>query len=103
MRWWGWCSELGVRAENEVLGLGISSACVVTPPPPPVAPPQDVCQGLEKLKAAVLSLSASARRLSDKEEAERAAAALQASYDVSVQQAKDKQSQLEGLLSLWQK
>ena len=43
------------------------------------------------------------RRLSNKEKAERAAAALQASYDVSVQQAKDKQSQLEGLLSLWQK
>ena len=70
-------------------------------PPPP--PPQDLCQGLEKLKAVVLSLSASARRLSDKEKAERAAATLQASYDVNVQQAKDKQSQLEGLLSLWQK
>ena len=65
--------------------------------------PQDVCQGLEKLKAAVLSLSATARRLSDREQAERAAAALQAGYDHNLQLAKDKQSKLESLLSLWQK
>ena len=50
-----------------------------------------------------MSLSAGARRLSDREQAERAAAALQAGYDHSLQQAKDKQSKLEGLLSLWQK
>lgn len=65
--------------------------------------PQDVCQSLERLKAAFLSLSAGARRLSDREQAERAVAALQTSYDQSLGQAKEKQNTLEKVLSLWQK
>ncbi len=65
--------------------------------------PQDVCQHLEKLKGTLLSLSAGARRLSDKEQAERTVTELNTSYDQNVQEAKDKQSTLENLLSLWQK
>lgn len=64
---------------------------------------QDVCQNQEKLKGALLNLSAGARRLSDKEQAERIMTALNNTYDQSVQEAKDKQSTLENLLSLWQK
>uniref|UniRef100_A0A8C7ULC6 Spectrin repeat containing, nuclear envelope 1b n=1 Tax=Oncorhynchus mykiss TaxID=8022 RepID=A0A8C7ULC6_ONCMY len=57
---------------------------------------------LESLKAALLPLSAGARRLSDREQAERAVAALQTSYDQSLGQAKEKQNTLEKVLSLWQ-
>lgn len=64
---------------------------------------QDVCQQLEKLKGTLLSLSAGARRLSDKEQAERTVTELNSSYDQNTQEAKDKQSSLENLLSLWQK
>lgn len=64
---------------------------------------QDVCQHQEKLKGTLLSLSAGARRLSDKEQAERTVTELNSSYDQNVQKAKDKQSTLENLLSLWQK
>ncbi|KAF1374585.1 hypothetical protein PFLUV_G00230620 [Perca fluviatilis] len=63
----------------------------------------DVCQHQEKLKGTLLSLSAGARRLSDKEQAERTVTELNNSYDQNVQKAKDKQSTLENLLSLWQK
>ncbi|KAK6304736.1 hypothetical protein J4Q44_G00253220 [Coregonus suidteri] len=63
----------------------------------------DVSQSLERLKAALLPLSAGARRLSDREQAERAVAALQTSYDQSLWQAKEKQNTLEKVLSLWQK
>lgn len=65
--------------------------------------PQDVCQYLEKLKGTLLSLSAVARRLSDKEQAERTVTELNTSYEQSIEEAKDKQSSLENLLSLWQK
>lgn len=65
--------------------------------------PQDVCQGLERLKGTLLSLSAGARRLSDKEQAERTVTELNSSYDQNIQESKDKQSTLENLLSLWQK
>lgn len=65
--------------------------------------PQDVCQSLERLKGSLLSLSAGARRLSDKEQAERTVTELNTSYDQNVLDAKDKQSILENLLSLWQK
>ena len=68
-----------------------------------VGVPQDVCQHLEKLKGTLLSLSAGARRLSDKEQAERTVTALNTSYEQYTQEAKDKQSSLENLLSLWQK
>lgn len=51
----------------------------------------------------MLSLSAGARRLSDKEQAERTVAELSSSYERSLQEAKDKQSSLENLLCLWQK
>lgn len=64
---------------------------------------QDVCQHLEKLKGTLLSLSAVARRLSDKEQAERTVTELNISYEQSIEEAKDKQSSLENLLSLWQK
>lgn len=64
---------------------------------------QDVCQCLERLKGTLLSLSAGARRLSDKEEAERTVTKLNATFDQHVQESKDKQSTLENLLSLWQK
>lgn len=64
---------------------------------------QDVCQQLEKLKGAMLSLSAGARRLSDKEQAERTVTELNTGYENSLQDAKDRQSSLENLLSLWQK
>lgn len=64
---------------------------------------QDACQQLEKLKGAILSLSAGARRLSDKEQAERTVTELSSSYESSLQEAKDKQSSLENLLCLWQK
>lgn len=65
--------------------------------------PQDVFQSLEKLKATLLSLCAGARRLSEREKAERAVTDLQHSYEQSLKQAKDKQAQMENLLSLWQK
>lgn len=65
--------------------------------------PQDVCQCLEGLKGTLLSLSAGARRLSDKEQAERTVTELNTSYDQNVQEAKYKQTTLENLLSLWQK
>lgn len=64
---------------------------------------QDVCQSLEKLRGTIVSLSAGARRLSDKEQAERTVTGLNTSYDQYTQEAKDKQSSLENLLSLWQK
>lgn len=64
---------------------------------------QDVCQGLEQLKGPLLSLSSAARRLSDKEEAVRTVTQLNTSYELDLQEAKDKQSALENLLSLWQK
>lgn len=64
---------------------------------------QDVTQNLEKLKGNLLSLSAGARRLSDKEQAEKAVTQLNTSYEQSTEKAKDKQSSLENLLSLWQK
>lgn len=51
----------------------------------------------------MLSLSAGARRLSDKEQAERTVTELSSSYENSLQEAKDKQSSLENLLCLWQK
>ena len=68
-----------------------------------VIAPQDVCQCLERLKGTLLSLSAGARRLSDKEQAERTVTQLNTSYEQNVQEAKDKQNTLETLLSLWQK
>lgn len=64
---------------------------------------QDACQCLERLRGTLLSLSAGARRLSDKEQAERTVTELNTTYDQHVQEAKDKQSTLENLLSLWQK
>lgn len=51
----------------------------------------------------MLSLSAGARRLSDKEQAERTVTELNTSYEQSTEVAKDKQSSLENLLSLWHK
>ena len=60
-------------------------------------------QSLERLKASLLSMSAVARRLGDRQQADRAVVELHKSYDVSLKQAKDKQTTLENLLSLWQK
>lgn len=51
----------------------------------------------------MLSLSAGARRLSDKEQAERTVTELGSSYERTLQEAKDKQNSLENLLCLWQK
>lgn len=65
--------------------------------------PQDVYQQLEKLKGTLLSLAAGARRLSEKEEAGKTVTELNISYDQNIQEAKDKQTSLENLLSLWQK
>lgn len=64
---------------------------------------QDMFQSLEKLKATLLSLSAGTRRLSEREKAERAVAALQQSYEQCLKQAKEKQNQMESLMSHWQK
>lgn len=64
---------------------------------------QDVFQNLEKLKGNLLSLSASARRLCDKEQAEKTLTELNTSYEQSIERAKVKQSALENLFSLWQK
>ncbi|RXN33841.1 nesprin-1 isoform X3 [Labeo rohita] len=63
----------------------------------------DMFPSLEKLKATLLSLSAGARRLSEREKAEKAVAALQQSYEKCLKQAKEKQNQMESLLSHWQK
>ncbi|TSO25166.1 Nesprin-1 [Bagarius yarrelli] len=63
----------------------------------------DVFQSLEKVKASLLSLCSGARRLSEREKAESSATVLQHSYEQSLKQAKDKQSHMESLLSLWQK
>ncbi|KAG1946578.1 nesprin-1 [Pimephales promelas] len=63
----------------------------------------DMFQSLEKLKATLLSLCAGARRLSEREKAEKAVAALQESYEQCLKQAKKKQNQMESLLSHWQK
>lgn len=64
---------------------------------------QDVFQNLEKLKGNLLSLSATARRLCDKDQAEKTLTELNTSYEQSMEQAKVKQSTLENLFSLWQK
>lgn len=64
---------------------------------------QDVVQYVEKLKGNLLSLSASARRLNDKEQAEKTLTELNTSYEQSMEGAKVKQSSLENLFSLWQK
>ncbi|KAJ0062855.1 hypothetical protein NL108_008143 [Boleophthalmus pectinirostris] len=62
-----------------------------------------MCQNLERLKGSLLSLTAGARRLSDREEVERTVADLNSQYDQHLREAKDKQSALESLLSHWQK
>lgn len=64
---------------------------------------QDVVQSLEKLKGNLMSLSASARRLNDKEQAEKTLTELNTSYEQSMEGAKVKQTTLENLFSLWQK
>lgn len=58
---------------------------------------------MEKLKGNLLSLCASARRLTEKEQAEKTLTELNTSYDQSMEEAKNKQSSLENLFSLWQK
>lgn len=60
-------------------------------------------QSLEKLKATLQSLCAGARRLSEREKAEKAVAALQQTYEQCLKQAKERQNQMESLLSHWQK
>ncbi|CAG13184.1 unnamed protein product, partial [Tetraodon nigroviridis] len=57
----------------------------------------DVFQNLEKLKGNLLSLCASARRLTEKEQAEKTLTELNTSYEQSLEEAKDKQSSLENL------
>lgn len=64
---------------------------------------QDVFQSLEKLKATLLTQCAGARRLSEREKAEKALEDLQHSYEQSLKQAKNKQGRLESLLTLWRK
>lgn len=64
---------------------------------------QDVFQSLENLKGNLLSLSASARRLCDKEQAEKTLTELNTSYEQNMERANVKQSVLENLFSLWQK
>lgn len=51
----------------------------------------------------LLSLCSGARRLSEREKAKIEVTGLQHSYEQSLKQAKDKQSHMEALLSLWQK
>ena len=64
---------------------------------------QDVCQSLEKQRGALLSLSTSARRLSERERAEQLMQELQRSHERSLKQAVDMQNRLENVLGLWQK
>lgn len=58
---------------------------------------------MEKLKRNLLSLCTSARRLTEKEQAGKTLTELNTSYDQSMEEAKNKQSSLENLFSLWQK
>lgn len=55
------------------------------------------------MKGTLLSVYAGARRLTEREKAEREVTVLQHSYEHSLKQAKEKQSHMESLLSLWQK
>lgn len=64
---------------------------------------QDVCQALQQLKAPLLALSASARRLGDDGPAERTVTELSAALEQALQEAKVRQGRLESLLSSWQR
>uniref|UniRef100_A0AAV2JAL2 Calponin-homology (CH) domain-containing protein n=1 Tax=Knipowitschia caucasica TaxID=637954 RepID=A0AAV2JAL2_KNICA len=63
----------------------------------------DVCQNLERLRGPLLALTAGARRLSDRAEAEKTAVRVNSQFEQHLQEAKDKQNALEGLLSHWQR
>lgn len=64
---------------------------------------QDVSQALQQLKAPLLALSASARRLGDHDPAQRTVTELSAALEQALQEAKEKQDRLESLLSSWQR
>nr|XP_057913481.1 nesprin-1 isoform X6 [Doryrhamphus excisus] len=63
----------------------------------------DAAQQLERLRGALLSLSAGTRRLSDRDQVEAAVKELSSNFEQSTQEAKLKQSTLETLLSVWQR
>ncbi|XP_073672409.1 nesprin-1-like [Paramisgurnus dabryanus] len=63
----------------------------------------DVVQHLQQLGPRLMSLSLGWRRLSDGGQLEKAVAELQQAHKLHTQQATDKQSKLENLLTLWQR
>ncbi|XP_029943278.1 nesprin-1-like [Salarias fasciatus] len=63
----------------------------------------DVVQGLEVLRGTLLTLAGGARRLGDRDEAEKTVSSLDSSYQQNLQDARTKQNVLEKLLGAWQR
>ncbi|KAB0392836.1 hypothetical protein E2I00_007090, partial [Balaenoptera physalus] len=63
----------------------------------------DLCQALESLTSTVAGLSASARKVSNRESSVQEAAALQQNYERLLRQTKERQTVLEKLLAHWQR
>ncbi|XP_027759675.1 nesprin-1 isoform X4 [Empidonax traillii] len=63
----------------------------------------DLCHTVEKLSSPLASLSASVRKVANKEKASKEVTALQQKYEKVLENAKEKQTLLETLLAQWQK
>ncbi|RXM34120.1 Nesprin-1 [Acipenser ruthenus] len=88
---------------EEKLACPISSCSSVTETYKVLQEHMDVIQAVEQLKSTLASLSAGARKVSDRGPAEQEVVFLQQRYEKGLQKAKDKQTELENLLALWQK
>lgn len=64
---------------------------------------QDLCQAVESLTSTVAALSASARKVSNRDSSIQEAATVQRSYEGLLGRAKERQRELETLLACWQR
>ena len=64
---------------------------------------QDLCQALESLSSMVAALSASARKVSNRDSSIQEATTVQQSYEGLLGRAKERQTELENLLARWQR
>lgn len=64
---------------------------------------QDLCQALESLTSTVAALSASARKVSNRDASIQEAATVQRSFEGLLGRAKERQTELEKLLARWQR
>ncbi|RXM34941.1 Nesprin-1 [Acipenser ruthenus] len=88
---------------EDKLACPISSCSSVTETYKVLQEHMDLTQAVEQLKSSLASLSAGARKVSDREPAEQKVVFLQQRYEKGLQKAKHKQTELENLLALWQK